>query len=198
MCYQERYQGAPTEVTTCRASAKACHRLAQRVKRGTSVLIAKSQSRSCTAFSGAHPAVQLGKRSAWIPSKKPGAWWTPAGCLLPKLSKIKSLPSQAPDACSLDVDTSQITVNILSLKFEQFEPSPDDDPSDCNRDVWSGLADLIKGGKAICTFEFSTISIEGPTATPMDRELLKRRFIGTTRQGSYDPTGQCWPELSIE
>jgi hypothetical protein len=95
------------------------------------------------------------------------------------------------------MDTRSITFKILSLKFVEFEPSEDDEPSDCNRDVWSGKAELIKDEKALCGFEFSMTSIARLMNTHKARENLKRRFIGAVHQGSYDPTGQCWPELII-
>ena len=99
--------------------------------------------------------------------------------------------------CKPEMDTHSITFKILSLKFFGFDPIGDDEPSDCDQEIWSGKAEVLEGGKALCIFEFSTTSMTGLTNTHKAREKLKRRFIGTVHQGSYDPTGQCWPELII-
>ena len=82
LCYQERYQGKAMDVTTCRASQQKCEALQKKVIKGSKTLIKNSMSLPCTQLQAKHPSDVLGSPNKWIPSKKTGATWTPAGCFL--------------------------------------------------------------------------------------------------------------------
>lgn len=82
LCYQERYQGKAVDVTTCRSSKQKCEALQKKVIKGSKALIKNSMSIPCTQIQAKHPSDVLGASKKWIPSKKPGATWTPAGCFL--------------------------------------------------------------------------------------------------------------------
>ena len=88
LCYQEHYQGKIVEATACRTLKSVCQKFEDRVKRGSSAIVKGSLSASCTQVQGAHPADVLGSRKQWLPSKRPGATWTPNGCYL--RSKLES------------------------------------------------------------------------------------------------------------
>ena len=84
LCYQERYQGRVVDATACRSTKPTCQKLQSRVYRGSKAIVAGSLSQGCTEVKGANPEAALGGRGKWLPSKRPGAIWSPAGCFLPQ------------------------------------------------------------------------------------------------------------------
>jgi len=82
LCYKERYQGKVVDVTTCRSTIKACKKLQSRVSKGSRAIVKDSLAVPCAQVKGDHPSDTLGHKKSWLPSKKPGATWTPAGCFL--------------------------------------------------------------------------------------------------------------------
>ena len=88
LCYLENYKGSTVHATACRASIKACKSLEKRVAVGSKAVVKGSMFVPCTQVKGAHPSSALGLKEAWLPSKRPGATWTPARCALgPVLSE---------------------------------------------------------------------------------------------------------------
>jgi hypothetical protein len=83
MCYKEIYQGSPRMSTACRQAVKNCWKLYRKVERGSSVLVAGSQSEGCSIMKGKHPADGSNQdKNLWLESKVPGSWWSPHGCYL--------------------------------------------------------------------------------------------------------------------
>lgn len=81
LCYQERTPDGAREATACRATAGECAALEARALKGSKSIVPGSLLLPCVPVSGAHPSEPLGG-VGWLPSKRPGAVWTPSGCYL--------------------------------------------------------------------------------------------------------------------
>ena len=82
MCYQELFQGKPSDSTACRQTRESCLDLEQKVAEGSPVLVKGSKSVGCKRVKAKDPWDVFGVRYQWLHSSQPGAWWTPRGCFL--------------------------------------------------------------------------------------------------------------------
>lgn len=82
LCYQEHYKGKVVNATACRATEEACKKFEAKTEKGSKAIVKGSLIKSCTAVNSSKPEDSLGGVGQWLPSKKPGATWTPAGCFL--------------------------------------------------------------------------------------------------------------------
>jgi len=82
MCYQEVFQGEPSDSTACRKTKESCLDLEQKVAEGSPILVKGSTSARCKRFSAQEPWDLFGVRYQWLHSSQPGSWWTPRGCFM--------------------------------------------------------------------------------------------------------------------
>jgi len=83
LCYSETSSGASEPATACRRTKSQCRRLQKLARRGVRSLVANSVTRTCQRYHVAHPGDSLGGREKWLPSSRPGAWWSRGQCLIP-------------------------------------------------------------------------------------------------------------------
>ena len=119
LCYQERVQGVPTHATACRPTKEMCIDLANKVKRGSSILVPGSLSVSCQERKGPAPWKTFQKRGSnralWRPSSHPGAWWSPGGCYLPGGPAILN-SAQVRTSNSKRSNTAQTSTRVSSKR----------------------------------------------------------------------------------
>lgn len=85
LCYRDKGDGEPRDVTACRPSVVACDLLQTRASRGTRSIIRKSvpKTKTCRVVgAAAHPGDTLGRRESWQPSARPGSFFLTGACLL--------------------------------------------------------------------------------------------------------------------
>lgn len=83
ICYQERVRGVPTRSTACRTTLEQCQELKDAADEGVRAFVANSVTTDCVGLRGSFPWNELGQAHLWKPSKRPGAYWSDRGCLLP-------------------------------------------------------------------------------------------------------------------
>ena len=98
MCYQEIFQGEPSDSTACRKTQESCLDLEQKVAEGSPILVKGSTSARCKRFSAQEPWDLFGVRYQWLHSSQPGSWWTPRGCFMQSQSQRRRASAAKPRA----------------------------------------------------------------------------------------------------
>ena len=146
MCYQELFQGQPSDSTACRKTRESCLDLEQKVAEGSPVLIKGSMSVGCKRVKAKEPWDVFGVRYQWLHSSQPGAWWTPRGCFLnggasSKRARVRSRSSS--QSSSRSSNTSTATKRAQAKRASDLPAAvtrPIEEEGRCSEACWAHLA----------------------------------------------------------